>query len=48
MFGGAQGLLANAKQQLLQLIGIQLIIAMFGPHASALTWRGFVDRLLLT
>jgi Ca2+-binding EF-hand superfamily protein len=44
---------ADELQQLLLSIGQQPLSAaeqglVFGPHASALTWRGFVDRLLLT
>jgi hypothetical protein len=44
---------ADELQHLLRSIGQQPLSAaeqglVFGPHGSALTWRGFVDRLLLT
>jgi urea transporter len=44
---------ADELQQLLRSIGQPPLSAaeqglVFGPHGSALTWRGFVDRLLLT
>jgi hypothetical protein len=44
---------ADELQHLLRSIGQPPLSAaeqglVFGPHGSALTWRGFVDRLLLT